>query len=220
MVTLSESVMKYSLMRPLAEKLRWKSYPDSNKTSLYRKPSITDKKLLSNANRKLWSLFQNPSYKKACSASWRKIMITSYPACNKTSLSRKTYIPDNKLIWNTIRKSWPLFQNPSWKIVWTAHGVEIKMASYLAGNKTSLSWKPYIPVKNCYGTLSGSHDRSFKIRHEKSSEAPPGVENTMTWYTVGNKTSLSRKPCTPDKKLPWITIMKSWSLSYLKNDKY
>jgi len=35
----------------------------------------------------------------------------------------------------------------------------------------------------------------------------------MTSFPVGNKTSLSRKPCIPDKKLPWITIMKSWSLS-------
>jgi len=36
----------------------------------------------------------------------------------------------------------------------------------------------------------------------------------MTSYLVGNETSLSRKPCIPDKKLLWIR--KSWSLSDLK----
>jgi len=35
-----------------------------------------------------------------------------------------------------------------------------------------------------YGTLSGSHGRSFRIRHEKSPEAPPGGEITMTSYPV------------------------------------
>jgi len=34
----------------------------------------------------------------------------------------------------------------------------------------------------------------------------------MTSCPVGNKTSLSRKPCIADKKLLWITIMKSLSL--------
>jgi len=35
----------------------------------------------------------------------------------------------------------------------------------------------------------------------------------MTSYPACNKTSLSRKPCIPDKKLLLITIMKSWLLS-------
>jgi len=42
-----------------------------------------------------------------------EIMMTSYPACNKISFSRKPCIPDEKLIWNTISKSWSLFQNQS-----------------------------------------------------------------------------------------------------------
>jgi len=66
--------------------------------------------------------------------------------------------------------------------------------------------------KNYYRTLSGSHGLSFKIRHENSSEAPPGGEITMTSYPVGNKTSLTRTPCIPDKKLLWSAIRKSWSL--------
>jgi len=42
-------------------------------------------------------------------------------------------------------------------------------------------------IKSYYGTLSGSHGRSFKIRHEKSPEAPPGGGLTMTSYLVGKK---------------------------------
>jgi len=65
----------------------------------------------------------------------------------------------------------------------------------------------------CYfGSLSGSHARSFWIRHEKLPEAPAGGGLTMTSYPVGNKTSLSQKPCIAHKKLLWITIRKSYSL--------
>jgi len=50
-----------------------------------------------------------------------EITMTSYPVYNiKTSLSRKPCIQDEKLLWNAIRKSWSLFQNPSWKIAWSA----------------------------------------------------------------------------------------------------
>jgi len=63
---------------------------------------------------------------------------------------------------------------------------------------------------------------SFKLRYEKSPEEPPGRGLTMTSCPVCNKTSSSRKPCIADKKLQWITIMKSWSFSnfYKKNSKY
>jgi len=40
------------------------------------------------------------------------LTMTSKLACNKTSLFRKLYIPDKKLLWNDIRKSWSLFQHP------------------------------------------------------------------------------------------------------------
>jgi len=49
--------------------------------------------------------------------------------------------------------------------------------------------------------LSGSHGRSFRIRHQKLPEAPPCGEIRMTPYLVGNKTLLSRKPCIRDEKL-------------------
>jgi len=94
----------------------------------------------------------------------------------------------------------------------TPPGGKITMTSYPACNKTSLSRKPCIPDNNLLWTLSGSHGRSFRICHEKSRETLPGGRLTMTSCPVGNKTSLSRKPCIADKKLLWITIMKSWSL--------
>jgi len=47
----------------------------------------------------------------------QKMTMTSYPVCNKTSISQKPYIADKKLLYITIRKLWSLFQNPSWKIV-------------------------------------------------------------------------------------------------------
>jgi len=43
------------------------------------------------------------------------------------------------------------------------------MTSYPVGNKTSLSRKPCIADKNCYGTLSGNHGRSFILRHKNFS---------------------------------------------------
>jgi len=75
-------------------------------------------------------------------------------------------------------------------------------------------------IKSYYGSLSGSHARFFRIRHEKLPEAPHGGEITMTScpacnisYPACNKTrSLSRKPCIPDKKLIWNAIRKAWSL--------
>jgi len=54
-------------------------------------------------------------------------------------------------------------------------------------------------IESWYRTLSGSHDRSFRNRHEKLPEAPPSGEITMTSYPACNETSSSRKPCILDK---------------------
>jgi len=107
----------------------------------------------------------------------REITMTLYPPCNDTSLSRKPCIADKKLIWSSIRESWSLFQNPSYKIAWSApwrrnhddviSGLQ-KKPRYL-GNQGS-------QIKSYHWSLSGSHDRSFRIRHEKSREAPRGEE--------------------------------------------
>jgi len=71
-----------------------------------------------------------------------------------------------------IMKQGSLFHIPSTKPVWNAPSGEITMTSYPVCNKTSFSRKPCIPEKSYYGTLSGSHGRSFRIRHEKLPEAP------------------------------------------------
>jgi len=68
-------------------------------------------------------------------------------------------------------------------------------------------------IRSYYGSLSRSHGRPFGIRHEILPEAPPSEEITMTSYPVGNRTSLTWKPCIADKKLLGITIMKIWSVS-------
>jgi len=42
-------------------------------------------------------------------------------------------------------------------------------------------------IQSCYGTLSGSFGRSFRIRHEKSRETPPGGQIMMTSYLACKK---------------------------------
>jgi len=190
------------------------SYPACNYTLLSRKPCNADKKLLWNAIGKSWSIFQNPLCKIAWSAPGREITMTSYPAFNKTSFSWKPCIPDKKLLWNTIRKSSSLFHNPSCKIVWSSpqaaksrwRHIRLSIELCYLGNHAS-------QIKSYYGTLSGSHCRCSRIRHEKSREAPPGGGLTITSYPVSNTTSISWKPCMVAEKLLWITIMKYWSLS-------
>jgi len=46
-------------------------------------------------------------------------------------------------------------------------------------------------MKSYYRTLSGSHGRSFRIRHKKFPEAPSSIEITMTSYPPCNKIALS-----------------------------
>jgi len=70
-------------------------------------------------------------------------------------------------------------------------------------------WR-HIRLANYYGTISGSHGRSFRIRHKDVRAAPSGGGLTMTSYLVGNKTSLSRKHTSHIKFA--ITIKKLWSL--------
>jgi len=83
------------------------------------------------------------------------------------------------------------------------------MTSYPVGNKTSLSQKHTSQIKSCYISLSGSYDRSFRIRPEKFRAARTDGEITMTSYLVGIITLLSRKPFSADKKVLMITIRKS-----------
>jgi len=75
------------------------------------------------------------------------------------------------------------------------------LAAKSRGRYIRLAIKPrYLGIhasqkKSYYGTLSGSHGCSFRIRYEKSREALPGEGLTITSYPVSNTTSLYRKPC-------------------------
>jgi len=120
MVALSESVMKICLKRPLAEKSWWRhirfaikprylGYHASQIKSYYR--------TLSGSHGRFFRIRPKKSPEAPLSG---EITMTSCPPCNKTSLSRKPCIPDIKLIWNTMRKSWSHFQKPSWKIALSA----------------------------------------------------------------------------------------------------
>jgi len=77
---------------------------------------------------------------------------------------------------------------------WRWRHIRLAIKSRYLGNYAS-------QIKSYYGTLSRSHGRSFRIRHDKLPETPSGGEITMTSYPACNKTLLSRKPGIPDKKL-------------------
>jgi len=71
-----------------------------------------------------------------------------------------------------------------------------------------------------YRTPSGSHGRSFRNRHVRLREAPPGGEITITSYPACNKTSLSRKPGIADKKVTmerYQEVMIALSESVMEN---
>jgi len=133
---------------------------------------------------------------------------------NETSFSRKPCIADKKLLWNAIWKSWSLLQNPSWIIAWNAPLAAKSRWRHirLACNKTSLSRKPCIPDQDLLWNAIGKSWSLFQNPSWKSREAPPGGGLTKTSCPVGNKTSLSRKPCIADKNY-FGSI--SWSLGRL-----
>jgi len=133
---------------PSSGEITMTSYPVSNKTSLSRKPCIPGTKLLWNAISKSWSLFQNPSQKFSWSAlcgesRWSHIRLAIIPRYLGNHASQmKCY-----MLRNAIRKSWSLFQNPSWKNAWSTLVGEITMTLSTVGNKTSLSRIPCIADK-------------------------------------------------------------------------
>jgi len=108
MVVLSQYVMKNHLKRTMAEKLRWRHIRWAIKPRYLGNHASEIKQILWNAISVSWSLFQNVSWKSPDAPPSGEITMTSYPACNKTSLSRKPSIADKKLLWITIMKSWSL----------------------------------------------------------------------------------------------------------------
>jgi len=120
MVALSESVTKNRLKRPLAEKSWWRHLRLAIKPRFIGNHTSQMKSYYGT----LWgsrgrSIRMHPEKSPEALPS-RKTTMTSYPPCNKTALSRKPCILDKTLLRNTLGKSWSLFQNPSWKIAWSA----------------------------------------------------------------------------------------------------
>jgi len=83
---------------------------------------------------------------------------------------------------------------------WRWRHIRLAIKHRYLGNLTS-------QIKRYYGSVSGSHGRSFRIRHEKLRAALPGGEITMTSYPACNKTSLSRKPFIPQIKSYYGTLL-------------
>jgi len=74
-------------------------------------------------------------------------------------------------------------------------------------------------IKSYYGTLSGSHGCSFRIRHEISPEAPPGGKITVMSYPVGNKTLVISETMHPRWKVGmehYQEVMVAFSESVMK----
>jgi len=105
---------------PPSEEIMVKSYPACNNTSLSRKSFILDKTFLLNVIRSHARSIRIRHENSLEAPPSGEITLTSYPACNNTSLSRKPSISNKKFLWISIRKSCSLFQNPSWIIIWSA----------------------------------------------------------------------------------------------------
>jgi len=115
-VALSESVMKICLKRPLAEKLWWRHIGFAIKPCYLRNHASQIKSYYRTLSGSYGRSFRIRHKKLPEAPLSGELTMTSHPPCNKTSLSRKPFIPDDKLIFNTISKSWSLFQNTTWKI--------------------------------------------------------------------------------------------------------
>jgi len=113
MVALSESVMKIRLKRLLAEKSRWRHIRLSIKPRYLGNHASQIKSYYGTLSRSHGRTFRIRHVKSREALPGEEIMMTSFPAGKKTSVYRKPCIPDKKLLWNTMRKSWSLFQNPS-----------------------------------------------------------------------------------------------------------
>jgi len=114
-----------------------------------------------------------------------------------------------EVLWNAIRMSRSIFQNPSWKSTCSAPWRGVTMTSYPVGIKTSLSGKSCkTQIQSYYELLSWNLGCSFRFRQKQLRGALTAGGLTMTSYPVGNKTWLSRKLCMAAKMLLW----NSWSL--------
>jgi len=119
MVALSESVMKIRPKHPLAEKSRWRHIRLVIKPH-YLENHASQMKVTMEHYQEVTFALSESVMKNRLKCPSGEITVTSYPACNKTSLSRKPHITDKNLLCNTFRKSWSLFENPPWNFVESA----------------------------------------------------------------------------------------------------
>jgi len=141
-VALSETVMKNCLKRPLADKSPWRHIWLAIKPRYLGNHASHIKSYYGTLSRSHGRSFRIHHENSPKAPPGGEITMTSYPACNKTLLSQKPCIPDKKLLWITIRKSWSLFQNPSWKIAWSAPWWSNHDDVISGLQNTPLSWKP------------------------------------------------------------------------------
>jgi len=176
------------------------SYPACNKTSFILKLCTPFKSYYGTLSGSHGRSFRICHEKLPKALPGEKITMTWCPACNTTALARKPCIRDKKSYYGTVSGSNGCsFRIRPEKSREASPGGGLTITSYPVGNTTSLSRKYAWYLKKCYESLTVSYNRSFRIRHEKVCAAFPGGGLTMTSCTVGNKTSLSRKPCIADK---------------------
>jgi len=107
-------------------------------------------------------------------------------------------------LWDSVKKTC-VKRPPAEKSRW--RHIHLAMKPRYFGSRAS-------QMKSYWGTLSGNNVPFIIIRHENSPEAPPSGEITMTSHPACNKTSLSRKPCIPDKKLLWGSHGRTFRIRY------
>jgi len=144
---------------------------------------------------KSWSFFQNPSRKTACSAPWRTTDDDVISDWQLNLVISETIHADKSYYGSLSRSHGRPFRICHEKSREAPPGGEILMTSYTLAIKPRYLGNNASQIKSYYVTLSGSHGRSFRIRHKKLRLAPSGGEVMLTSYPVCNKTSLSRKPC-------------------------
>ena len=84
--------------------------------------------------------------------------------------------------------------------------------SFPAAGKSQYLGKNARWSKSCHWRQIGSWCRSFRIHHRKLFTVPPSEEIAMTSYPASMKTSISRKWCVLEQKLPLTTNRKLVSI--------
>jgi len=186
MVTLSESVIKNCLKRPLAEKSWWRHI------RLAIKP-----RYLGNHASQIKSYYRTlsgshgRSFRICVLGMTLNCIHTDWCPWHDVKLHPHFIVTGSFLYWCVMRPASQRFFIHNC----IHHRILIisNLVTFLGTNSLS--------VLMCSKAVNQSINQSFRICHKKSPEAPPSGEIMMTSYPPCNQTSLSRKPCIPDKNL-------------------